>query len=407
MPAGSGSLTRTLHTAREVWRHSARLRRAFAVLVAVELIAIVLMPAVLPSRCYLHRYLDDPRIERSVESFFKGESFLEPDAATGWRNRPNVRNQRWIIDGYGGRHDQPVTVERTSRTRILFLGSSKINGGTQVDASETVSAYLARPDVETLNFGTMLYGPDQSYLAYTTRYARFDADVVVLGIDSNPEEALESIYVPLRRRTEVLMPFVKPRFTLADGRLSRIDPPLDLLRRFNTEPDTLLRFLDGRDGFFSAFERFRRFGFTPLAHGVDWTARKVSRFQMYFGGAPTDGERLLVAMLSQFRVELAEQDKRLVLLLLPDGGTMQPRNWLPEPYRHRRLARLLGDNQFEVVDPRAALQTHGGMSLFHADGVHYTAGGNKVIAADLAGYLAREGTGRVRIPIATTNRTRM
>lgn len=388
---------------RAVWRASPRLRRALMLLLVTELTAMFVLPALLAPHWYLRRYLNDERAVAAVTSFFADAGYLQPDAVTGWHNRPNIRVNYWTTDEFGGRSHAPVHLERSTKARVLFLGSSKVNGGTSVQSDETISAYLANDKVETLNFGTMLYGVDQSYLAYKHRYFRFNPDVVVLGLDTSPEEALGNIYIPLRRRSEVLMPYVKARFQLRDDALQVVEPPLQLLRDSNTSAEQLLEFLSDRDDFFFAFENFRRFDFTPLSYLVERTGNKIRKLQMYVQKEATSQEQLLLALLMQFRRELDAENKQLVLLLLPDHETVAANhNWSPDLYRHLRLCALLQRSGFEFVDMRAAMKARR-HELFHADGVHYTAEGNQIAATELSQYLAGHGSVAMRAAFTSSD----
>jgi uncharacterized glyoxalase superfamily protein PhnB len=63
----------------------------------------------------------------------------------------------WVIDANGARSTQPSHAGLVKATRIIFLGSSMVNGDTHVKNNETISAYVEDEDVDALNFGTMMY----------------------------------------------------------------------------------------------------------------------------------------------------------------------------------------------------------------------------------------------------------
>jgi hypothetical protein len=385
------------HTARRwrqgwlaLWRGAPRLRHLVILMVCAEVLAVVVLPAVLPARIYLAAYLSDPRTGEALHSFFNSQGILEPDPDTGWRSRAEVRHGNWVTDEHGARSHEPLSVARQgTRTRVLFLGSSKINGGTELRSDQTISAWLASERVETLNFGTMLFGADQSTLAYRRRLARFQPDVVVLGLDPRADEPLLNVYLPYRNREQVMMPFVKPRFEEQAGGLTEVPPPLALLRDSALRPEALLAFLARHDGYEREFDDYRRYGFTPLAHGADRLWRKLANASaLYLHGAPSEGERLLTQLLRQFSDELSRDDRRLVLLLLPDRDDVEAsRPWQAAGLRHQRLRQLLANQGLAFVDPLVALRAQNAAEMFHEDRIHYSAAGNRVIALALRSTL--------------------
>jgi hypothetical protein len=66
-------------------------RRALALLLVGEVVAVVVLPVVLPKRTHLSLYLNDDRAAQVVVTFFRDQGYLEPDLIVGQRNRPNVR----------------------------------------------------------------------------------------------------------------------------------------------------------------------------------------------------------------------------------------------------------------------------------------------------------------------------
>lgn len=370
-----------------LWSGAPRLRHLVILLAVAELLAVAVLPVVVPARIYLAAYLSDPRAGEALHSFFTDQGILEPDPDTGWRSRAGVQHGLWVTDEHGSRSHEPLSVARQGhRTRVLFLGSSKINGGTELGRDQTISAYAANARVETLNFGTMLFGADQSTLAYTRRLARFQPDVVVLGLDPRAEEPLLNVYLPYRNRDQVMMPFVKPRFEETVSGLTEVPPPLALLRDSALRPQALQAFLKQHDGYQREFDDYRRYGFTPLAYGAHRLWRKFANAKaLYAPGAPSEGERLLARLLLRFRDGLARDDRRLVLLLLPNRDDVEAsRPWQAAWLRHQRLRQLLAAQGLAFVDPRGALRAGAVADMFHEDGIHYTAQGNRVIATELA-----------------------
>ena len=77
----------------------------------------------------------------------------------------------------------------SDRTRIMLLGDSVVNGSWRTDQSETLDRLLAErlqdnSAVETLNASANSWGP-RNELAYLKRFGLFDADVLVLIINTD------------------------------------------------------------------------------------------------------------------------------------------------------------------------------------------------------------------------------
>jgi hypothetical protein len=224
----------------------------------------------------------------------------------------------------------------------------------------------------------MLFGFDQSYLAYVSRHAAMNPDIVLVGVDMDAEDALQNVFVPLRRPSETNMPFTKPRFILsADGPKLVANPPLAVL---SDRRDSLIDHFERFDGHRSRFNRFKRSGLTPVAGALVWLLRRTEN--LYRRYRPTPGsEELLLALADQFRSEVGE-NRRLVLLTMPGG--ISDRKRLPfEPDHYSRRLELLRTSGFEVVDARRALLSSGKPAslLYGQDGKHLSATANEVVAA--------------------------
>ena len=105
----------------------------------IELIAITVVPMVIPDHIYLRAYLNDIAERNTEEILTDTDQFLIYDDVTGWRNRPNSGKGKWSIDQYGSRTNHPFTVEPSKPLRVLFLGSSLVNGGVNIIADQTAS----------------------------------------------------------------------------------------------------------------------------------------------------------------------------------------------------------------------------------------------------------------------------
>ena len=90
---------------------------------------------------------------------------------------------------------QEIAAKSEDQRRILLLGDSVVNGSWWTDEAETLSSLLANQlnnsgDVEVLNASANSWGP-RNELAYLKRYGLFDADALVLVINTDDLFATE------------------------------------------------------------------------------------------------------------------------------------------------------------------------------------------------------------------------
>jgi hypothetical protein len=367
-----------------LWRRAPTLIWFLLLWVGAELGAAFLLPLVLPGERYLDWF--QPAIaDASVETFLQGRHLLLPDTVVGWRSAPLRTEGPWSTDARGARTTGRWEWGDPGALNVVFSGSSLINGGPTIPNDQTLSAALEGPWIRTLNFGTMLFGVDQTLLDYRTRLRTFHPDVLVVGVDVDALSAIQNVWVPLRRRDEVSMPFVKPRFRLAGDSLElvQVDPgdllPLDGRTR-------LLQTIREEDGLADGFGDFVRFGPTP---GMS-VALRVTRGLQRRLAPPTDPphlQLLLDRILEELRREVEGDGVRLVLLANPPGRSASAGD------RERLRSRITRWRAagFEVVDGARALADHRvpGVELYLSDGAHLSPAGNQVLAAALAEVLAR------------------
>jgi lysophospholipase L1-like esterase len=277
--------------------------------------------------------------------------------------------------------------------QVLFLGDSVTNGGTAVGNDETISALVEDEHTASANFATMLYGVDQMYLALRDQLREARPSVVVVGLTETGIEGLGNRYVPLRRRTEANMPFLKPRFLLQDGKLRLLAlPPVaaydDLLGEAS-----LLTELATTDDYYQNFSAYRRSGFLPVS-GMAWAAwSKAAGFLAAWGGV-TPYSDVLAALMREIVEEGRRRGASTVFVLNATAVQTRPPRWRQAfPDRYGRLLRQLRSSGFVVLDARDALLKSGRPlgELYSADGIHYRVEGNRAIAAALRPLLRENG----------------
>lgn len=382
---------------RAVWRQLLNLRREaplvhwfLVIWVLAEVTSAALGPLVIPDHVYLSLYLGN-QARQNTRDFYCGKSqALVFDAECGWRNRPNYEREKWRIDEHGSRSTQAISITRNAKTRVLFLGSSLTNGGMSVSAGETISAAIEDSTTETLNFATMLYSLDQCYLAYRARMRKFAADFVVVGLSGNPTEGLTNRYVPYRVRTEIHMPYFKPRFGETEGelKLHTVPSPEEALTVLDS-PDLLDR-IGRSDGYAANFSGFKRFDQTPITHAL-WSLGVKFRNLHHLLQKSYSELDLLQALMGAMVATADEDGAPVVFMFLPDQDITWPglRGRLPDHYSDM-IARLRAAG-FTILDGRQVLLDSGERPsrLYHRDGQHYSALGNRVIGASLKPLLAQ------------------
>lgn len=369
----------------DVRRRAPVVFHALACLLAVEVAAVVAAPVLVPTPVYLKLYLGRD-VRRTTMRFLAGHHrMLEFDPLLGWRNRPNVEHGHWKTDSLGSRSTHPVGLRRSKPTRVLFLGSSAVNGGTAVTASETVSAYVEDSTTEAVNMGTMMYSLGQVYLAYASSLHRYDANVVVVGLQDDPAEGLANRYVPYCQPSEVNVPFLRPRFEMTDtGPALAPVPSRDVYARM-VESGAIVDTLRTTDDCHYRFAGFRRFGLTPIA-GATWYLYRRARNLVRHALGPDAHLPLALAIMRRLEAEAHRHGARVVFVLLPGRTQTYPplwRRWLPD--HHGRVVAAIRAQGSTLLDGRNLLRRAGKSprEVYDRDGVEYVAEGNRLIGEAL------------------------
>ena len=357
----------------------------------LEIVVAAILAGFIPDSTYLSWYLDDS-VQEVTDAFIKSERILTPSDATGWYNRPNTARGNWVIDSNGSRSNGLKSPEKKKRIRVVFLGDSLINGGTHVSNDETISSYLEGEEIETLNFGTMLYSIDQSYLLYTSRLHKYKPDVLVVGIASEADVGLDNHYIPFRSRNEVNMPFLKPRFSLVDNELKLIPVQIEPLLKNIPHNSTLLDFLKDNEGYYGNFTKYKFTGFLPF---LNIFGKVYVKFKSLLNFYRDDTELLQIQhrIMQQFEKTAKKYNTKVIFLKFAhqndlEGGLLK--SLLPDKYE--RVGEKMKQWEFEIVDTKdvllgSDLQTH---EMFWDDRLHFQPAANKVIADALLPIIQKE-----------------
>jgi hypothetical protein len=355
------------------------------ILLAAELCMALLGPLIIPDHTYLSWYVGPDGRANTGQVLADKAAFLLFDSTTGWKNRPGASRGKWHIDEHGSRATHSFGLEPLKPSRILFLGSSLTNGGTGVEADQTISALVEDSVTEALNFATMLYSLDQMYLAYDSGLYQYRPNVLVVGLPGDPSDGLTNRYVPFYNRGETGIPYLKPRFEL-DGDQLRLVPMLPRsVWQSAFDNSGLVDSLRMTDGYFSAFWTFERFGQMPLSAGASYLFGKAHNAirLLHAQEAP---DSLLVSLMTRLVSTADSNHAATIFMLLPDRKVSFPsllRRFLPDHYG--QLVAALKAHGFTIVDGRQALVSSGLApdELYFGDGTHFTPAGNRAIARAL------------------------
>lgn len=367
-----------------------RIYRILLVLLMGEILFALVGPSMIPNSWFLSLYLP-PEAKDATERFLRRDAELIPDRYAGWKNRPNLSKGTWVIDEHGARSVRPIQVDSPRGTRIMLLGSSMTNGGMSVRNDETLSAYLEKQDesLEVLNFGTMLYGMDQSYLRYKHELHRYRPALLVIEIRPNPTSQLTTHYLPLSERDQKKMPYLKPRFNLDDrGTLVEISVDAEtLLRDFPHQP-ALYERLSRSDSYNRDFESFKRFGVFPLSALARYSwieGRKLKRKI----SVDEHEVKLLSAIMTAFEAEARHQRTPILFIALPELRQGLRKKLFPDQFKE--ILAALRKDRHDIVDVGEFLAKANVplATLYWDDKLHYSAKGNEVIARGLLAEIHR------------------
>ena len=377
-----------------VWRQLFHLKKTspviyytIIILFVAEILVSWVAPLFIPDNWYLSLYLKKKAKEQTLKFSKADTDFLIFDPVTGWRSKPNSRKGNWIIDEHGARTTHVFGKKPQKPVRVMFLGSSLVNGGTKVSNRETISAYVEDSLFEAVNFATMLYSFDQMCLAFEKGLFRFHPAIIVVGLSVTEGEGLTNRYIPFRFPSEVNMPFFKPRFKFQRKKLRLIPVPSRNSYEQLFQSSVMLKRLKTTDEFYAEFENYKRFGLLPISGGLSALAKKIRNFIHLFKAPPCLKNISLLENEMRHLVFVGKKHKAAVIfMLLPARNDVFRTGWRRRSLDQYQilLSRLQSDN-FNIMDVRASLRQSGlaGWKLFSPDNHHYTAAGNKIIAASL------------------------
>ena len=341
------------------------------------------------------------QIERHTRTGQPDEAALSFDADLGWAPSPGVPIGDMAFDWAGCRMSAaPLSRESSpDRTRIVCVGCS-FTQGEEVADEETWAYNLdaASPRYEFANLAMGAYGLDQALLRYRRDGKSLEANEIWVGWLPSASLRLLTVWRPAERHWAKLARF-KPRFLLDEGgRLIEVPNPVSSIKHMHTvmsSQESFLAAVDGNDRWVS------RSSLAYAPKGSHWLHRTgLGRMALTLhehrgrDAAPwllhenSEVFRILLALMGAFQEEATSSGARLRLLVLPDRAALQA---LAEDGRGywSKATEACERAGIEVIDCSAALITAGAAETAScwAPGGHYSAKGNRVVAASLQSLL--------------------
>jgi len=191
--------------------------------------------------------------------------------------------------------------------------------------------------------------------------------------------------VPFLQRSQVRMPYFKPRFVAEGDSLRLVPVPSPERWRSMFTSATILDSLGRDDGYLGEFESYRRFGLTPLSAGLRQAVKRARNLFRLLRG-DQEALPLAVRLMRELVADAGGRQARVIFVLLPRRQEVFPpgwRRWLPDHYAG--TAAGLRECGFSLLDGRDLLRASGlpPSRLFTADGRHFMPEGNRVLAAGL------------------------
>ncbi|HEY9652223.1 MAG TPA: SGNH/GDSL hydrolase family protein [Coleofasciculaceae cyanobacterium] len=171
------------------------------------------------------------------------------DPEIGYLLAPNQRTRRFgnriVINQYSMRSPAIAPQREASTLRLLLLGDSIANGGWWTDQGDTLSALMTQQlqltqssyrQVEVLNASANSWGP-RNELAYLNRFGAFEAQAVVLLINTDDLFATAPTAVPVGRDRNYpdRKPFLKLALAEIFSRYLAKPPAIPELKTVNAE----------------------------------------------------------------------------------------------------------------------------------------------------------------------------
>jgi hypothetical protein len=347
----------------------------------------------IPPRDLLPFPYDRDRIQRIVDD----DSYLRFDRDLGWAPTPYfVRRsggQVFRTNGLGMRaeRDYPLTVP-PGIARIAAFGDSF----TYCSEATQAACWVPRlesswPGSEVLNYGVPGYGPDQAWLRYQRDGRQFRPCGVLIGYFVEDIDRVVNRFRPFISPDDSVM-MSKPRYLL-DGAGLALLPNAATSASQVRDPAWVEETLGPHDAWFfpgtfapSPFDRssiVRHARTAAYQHARASLVRTDGRYPLY--DEHQEAYQVTGRILIEFARQVQDDGATPVVVVLP--GERDLREYRDGVHAYDRLLSWLseaGVATIDLTDVLAQGQAHRDISGLFADGRHYSADGNAVVAGHLA-----------------------
>jgi lysophospholipase L1-like esterase len=322
-------------------------------------------------------------------------SYLLYDPHLGWTLRPNSESDGglYMANSAGLRSETEYDLSPDPGVvRIAIFGDSFTHGD-GVPFEDTwghrLEVLLDQQglNVEVLNFGVPGYGMDQAFLRWQHVGRQFSPDIVVFGFQA------ENIYRNLNTIRPIHfyntgVPFSKPRFVLDGEELRLVNSPAippeqvpETLARFAESPLVEYEYFYDKDHYMEHWWLESKLLALVLAEVERSNESRVTE-QFY----DSDGEpsRLAIAIIQAFKADVEAHGAQFVIVHLPLQSNLA-RIADGQPLYYTELLDHL-EETCRVVHTEEGF-TNTPLGDYFAVGHHYSAKGNGVIAAMVAGEI--------------------
>jgi len=321
------------------------------------------------------------------------------DPELGWSIRPNGNKPHYKANSKGLRATREYDLAvPPGKVRVAAFGDS-FTHASGVPTGFTWEEKLEEmvPGFEVINFGIPGSDPGQALLRYRREGIQYHPSIVLIGMMSENINRMVNVFRPFYFPRSGI-PFTKPRFAIADGKLVLVENPIKNIDEYQdllNDPEKWLPRLGEHDYFYQRNNRRSRFDFLPSVRFAHIIRIQYFNQPVFTAGGlyntRSEAYQVSFRVLDQFYREALDHGSLPVVVLFPQRREVKQRHrhrtvtyqpLLDELRRRGYRVIDLGDG-FEKYDPQAEMA---GKSF-----LHYPKEGNLMAAEWIRDVLTQQG----------------
>lgn len=326
------------------------------------------------------------------------QSYVTFDPVLGWTVRPNGKKANYRANSAGLRSQREHTPRPAPGiVRIAAFGDSFTHcDGMKAGWTWQEVMEASDPRLEVMNFGVPGFEPGQAFLRYQQLGPRFQPHIVLIGFMSENISRVVNAYRPFYFPRSGI-PFSKPRFGLAGGKLVLHENPIQSeagYRELLEHPERVLPRLGEHDYFYRYNSRRSRFDVLPsvrFAHIVE--SQYFHQPIIKSGAYNTESEAFQVTarVLREFYDRALADGSLPIIVLFPDRHDIRSHR-RGEPLVYQPLSDLLRREGYRTIDLIEGFKRYDTKNeMVDLKYVHYPRVGNAMVARHLHDVLEKEG----------------